>query len=74
MRPDSIDSAVKGSTVSRRWLLRSTVNLTAGAVAVSTVGFAAAEPRPSETAIAPDHDPVTGEIVDRERHHHWDTV
>jgi hypothetical protein len=28
----------------------------------------------AEPAVAPDHDPVTGEIFDRDRHHHWDTV
>jgi hypothetical protein len=74
MQKDSIESAVTGSKVSRRWLLRSTANLTAGLVAVGTMNVAAAETKPLETVVAPDHDPVTGEIVDRDRHHHWDTV
>jgi hypothetical protein len=60
--------------VSRRWLLRSTANLTAGLVAVSAVPAAAHEPAPEAAVIAPDHDPATGEIFDRDRHHHWDTV
>lgn len=64
----------KDNTVSRRWLLRSTANLTAGLVAVGTMHVAAAETAPIDPAVAPDHDPVTGEIFDRERHHHWDTV
>ena len=74
MHPDNIESVVTGSKVSRRWLLRNTANLTAGLVAVGTVNVAAAETKPAETAVAPDHDPVTGEIFDRDRHHHWDTV
>jgi hypothetical protein len=74
MDRDNIESAVTGSKVSRRWLLRSTANLTAGLVAVGTMNVAAAETKPAETVVAPDHDPVTGEIFDRDRHHHWDTV
>jgi hypothetical protein len=74
MHTDDIESAVTGSKVSRRWLLRSTANLTAGLVAVGTMNVATAETKPAETVVAPDHDPVTGEIVDRDRHHHWDTV
>ena len=72
MDQDNIERAKNGSRVSRRWLLRSTINLTAGVVAASTTGAAAAAAK-AET-IAPDHDPLTGEIFDRERHHHWDTV
>jgi hypothetical protein len=75
MDTDNIESAVTGNRVSRRWLLRSTANLTAGLVAVGTVNLAAAETTQAvETTVAPDHDPVTGEIFDRDRHHHWDTV
>jgi hypothetical protein len=82
MLDDSLESAATGRKVSRRWLLRSTANLTAGVVAASTVSFAAAdaaaehtaENREANAAAAPDHDPMTGEIFDRERHHHWDTV
>jgi hypothetical protein len=64
----------KDYKISRRRLLRNTANLTAGLVAVSALHVAAAETNPTETAVAPDHDPVTGEIFDRDRHHHWDTV
>ena len=67
----------KDNKISRRRLLRNTANLTAGLVAVSALHGAAAETNPTETAVAPDpldHDPVTGEIFDRDRHHHWDTV
>ena len=69
----------KGNKISRRRLLRNTANLTAGLVAVSAMHVDAAEAAPAdttpvETAIAPDHDPLTGEIFDRDRHHHWDTV
>lgn len=63
--------------VSRRWLLRSTANLTAGIVAAGAIDIAAAEPTPTSSpdpSVAPDHDTATGEIFDRERHHHWDTV
>ena len=74
MDNDNIERAVTGNKVSRRWLLRSTANLTAGLVAVGTASVAAAEATPAETVAAPDHDPATGEIFDRERHHHWDTV
>jgi hypothetical protein len=77
MRKDNIENAVTGGKVSRRWLLRSTANLTAGLVAVGSMNVAAAETTPAETVVAPDpldHDPVTGEIFDRDRHHHWDTV
>ena len=64
----------KDNKVTRRWLLRSTANLTAGLVAMSAMHVEAAETTPLEIASAPDHDPVTGEIFDRDRHHHWDTV
>ena len=77
MDTDHIESAITGSKVSRRWLLRSTANLTAGLVAAGTMNVAAtaaAETTPGETVVAPDHDAVTGEIFDRDRHHHWDTV
>jgi hypothetical protein len=64
----------KDNKVTRRWLLRSTANLTAGIVAAGAVNAAAAESKLEEAAVAPDHDPATGEIFDRDRHHHWDTV
>jgi len=61
--------------ISRRTLLRSTATLTTGVVAATTVKLAATEDAPSEQmTTAPDHDPATGEIFDRARHHHWDTV
>jgi hypothetical protein len=74
MSKDNIENTATGGTVSRRWLLRSTANLTAGLVAVGSMNVAAAETTPAEIAVAPDHDPVTGEIFYRDRHHHWDTV
>jgi len=74
MDKDDIERAVTGGKVSRRWLLRSTANLTAGLVAVGSMHVAAAETTPAETEVTPDHDPATGEIFDRQRHHHWDTV
>jgi hypothetical protein len=70
---DNMDTAVTRGKVSRRWLLRSTANLTAGLVAVGSL-TAAAETTPADPIAAPDHDPLTGEIFDRDRHHHWDTV
>ena len=74
MNKDHIEHAVTGRKVSRRWLLRSTANLTAGLVAAGSLNVAAAETTPAEIAVVPDHDPVSGEIFDRQRHHHWDTV
>jgi hypothetical protein len=80
MGTDDLASAVTGGKVSRRWLLRNTANLTAGLVAAGSVQVAASDTAPTvaatptATAVAPDHDPATGEIFDRERHHHWDTV
>jgi hypothetical protein len=74
MDRESIESAATGSRVSRRWLLRSTASLTAGLVAVGRVNFVAAEAKPEATVAAPDHEPASGEIFDRQRHHHWDTV
>ena len=59
--------------ITRRRLLRDTANLTAGLIAVSGVHIAA-EPKPEETLASPDHDSEPGEIFDRDRHHHWDTV
>jgi hypothetical protein len=61
--------------ISRRTLLRNTAALTTGVVAASTATIAAAEEAPpAQTETAPDHDPATGEIFDRDRHHRWDTV
>ena len=73
MDPLDIERAMKGSRVSRRWLLRSTITLTAGVVAASTTAAATATLDPTQT-LTPDHDPVSGEIFDRDRHHRWDTV
>jgi len=62
-------------TISRRTLLRNTAALTTGVVAASAVRVAAeTDAGQDHTPIAPDHDAATGEIVDRDRHHHWDTV
>ncbi len=71
-------------TMSRRTLLRRTAALTTGVVAASRVSAAppkplakaedAAETNAAQIEVAGDHDPATGEIFDRDRHHHWDTV
>lgn len=75
MDTDNIENAVSGRRISRRWLLRTTAHATAVVVAARTVNFAAADTSAAaEAAIEPDHDSATGEIFDRERHHHWDTV
>lgn len=74
MQSDSLEKAGAGRTVSRRWLLRSTASLTAGVAAAGSVTFASTETKPEDPVIEPDHDPVTGEIFDRDRHHYWDTV
>jgi len=76
MDADSIESVVTGQKVSRRWLLRSTANLTAALMAAGAVNATGVETSADMVAApeAPDHDPVTGEIFDRDRHHHWDTV
>jgi hypothetical protein len=60
--------------ISRRSLLQSTATLTTAAVAALTIPTAAIEPVHEDSQAAADHDPVKGEIFDRERHHHWDTV
>jgi hypothetical protein len=82
MNADNLESAATDRRVSRRWLLRSTANLTAGLVAVgkiNAIDTSASEATPGDAArvdavVAPDHDAATGEIFDRDRHHHWDTV
>jgi hypothetical protein len=74
MDPDSNETAATDKKVSRRWMLRNTVRVTAGVAAVATVNFRDAEAKLAETVSAPDHDPTTGVILDRDRHHHWDTV
>jgi hypothetical protein len=72
---DSVDTHDGPVKVSRRWILKSTASLTAGVVAIGQTRTTAAEnPTPAPASVAPDHDPATGEIFDRDRHHHWDTV
>ena len=76
-------------TMSRRALLRRTAALTTGVVAAGTISAGSKDPAyvdvaegragsrdPADAspAIARDHDPETGEIFDRDRHHQWDTV
>ena len=78
MHRDDIESALTGRKVSRRWVLR-TASLTAGVVAAGTLNSDTGDAQsvgkpPAATAQASDHDPVTGEIFDRDRHHRWDTV
>jgi hypothetical protein len=75
MMSDSVDKHEEPAKVSRRWILKSTASLTAGVVAIGQAQATAMEnPTPAPARVAPDHDPVTGEIFDRDRHHHWDTV
>lgn len=64
------------SRISRRTLLRRTATLTTGVVVAGSTTFAAAHTAQPETPQvgAPDHDPATGEIFDRDRHHRWDSV
>jgi hypothetical protein len=74
MSRDRNETASLDRKVSRRWVLRSAACATAGVAAASTVNLDVAEARRADIASAPDHDPTTGEIFDRDRHHHWDTV
>jgi hypothetical protein len=66
--------------ITRRTLLRRTATLTTGVVAASAISAASPVADGSEdrayvdNTVARDHDPETGEIFDRDRHHHWDTV
>jgi len=61
--------------ISRRTMLRRTATLTTGVVAAGSTKFGAANPSPPEPPdTPPDHDPATGEVFDRDRHHRWDTV
>jgi len=72
---DNIDTHDGPAKVSRRWILKSTASLTAGVVAIGQAQATAAEsPAPAPARVPPDHDPATGAIFDRDRHHHWDTV
>ena len=62
-------------TVSRRWVLRTAAGLPIGVAAVSRLGNSDADAAvPASSSPAPDHDLATGEIFDRDRHHHWDKV
>jgi hypothetical protein len=75
MNRDDTKSAGTGRKVSRRWLLQSAATVTAGVVAAGSVTLSgAANTGSPEPATPPDHDAVTGEIFDRDRHHRWDTV
>jgi hypothetical protein len=73
METDRNETAIDRK-VTRRWVLRSTVGVTVGVAAIGTLNLAGAEKTPTDTTSASDHDPATGEIFDRDRHHHWDTV
>jgi hypothetical protein len=70
----NINNAIKGAPVSRRWILKNTITVTAGTVAASALGReqVKAEVRTGEDT--PHTNLATGEILDRERHHRWDTV
>lgn len=67
---------MENTKITRRSLLRSTATLTTVVVAAGTItAGGVAEPSKQDASVAPpDHDPATGEVLDRERHHHWDTV
>jgi hypothetical protein len=78
-KQSNFEDAIKGSFVSRRWLLKHSANITAGTVAISAFGVGTklpeAQPLPACVhAEVPHCDLATGEIFDRERHHRWDTV
>jgi hypothetical protein len=61
--------------VSRRSVLRIAAGLPIGVAAASSFGNTDADAAVSASSSpAPDHDSPTGEIFDRDRHHHWDTV
>jgi hypothetical protein len=71
---DSIDNAIKGAPVSRRWILKNTMTVTAGTVAASALGTSEAKAEVRTVEDTPHTNLETGEILDRERHHRWDTV
>jgi len=61
--------------VSRRWVLRTAAAVPIGVAAASRLGNTLTDAGvPGTSSPAPDHDSATGEIFDRDRHHHWDTV
>ena len=67
--------ACEPSLLAHAMLATTDIAVTAGVVAAHTVTTGAAEQATRETVSrTPDHDPATGEIFDRDRHHHWDTV
>jgi hypothetical protein len=75
MKGDDIVNAITGRKVSRRHVLQSAATLTAGVVTARSVALSGATDSVSaEAAASADHDPVSGEIFDRDRHHRWDTV
>jgi hypothetical protein len=73
-KKENLESAIKGAPVSRRWILKNTMTVTAGTVAVSTLGREAAKAETRQEDDTPHTNLETGEIFDRERHHRWDTV
>jgi hypothetical protein len=74
MERDTLEQDAVFRKVSRRWVLKTTAGLTTGAVAAASLAARSDTPAAPPAATPPDHDPQTGEIFDRERHHHWDTI
>lgn len=70
----NINNAIKGAPVSRRWILKNTITVTAGTVAASALGREQAKAEVRTGGDNPHTNLETGEILDRERHHRWDTV
>ena len=73
MESERSQNAAAERKVSRRWVLRHTVGVTAGVAAIGSMNVSL-DAQPVQGVGALDHDPSTGHIVDRDRHHHWDTV
>jgi hypothetical protein len=70
--PDALPADRK---VSRRWVLRTAAAVPIGVAAASSLGNTDIDAGVTGTSSpAPDYDSATGEIFDRDRHHHWDTV
>jgi hypothetical protein len=74
MQRDTLEQDPVFRKVSRRWVLKTTAGLTTGVVAAASLAAQSETPAAAPLAAPPDHDPHTGEIFDRERHHHWDTI
>ena len=75
LTPDNPESPSRKIMRSRRWLLKRTVSITAGTVAVSVLSNSEAKAEKKVASAGTPHANLeTGEIFDRERHHRWDTI